>query len=282
MSTPYELIYRAQNLISLPDVYLRVKAVVDDPEASMDDVTQVVTHDPGITARLLKVANSPFFGFAAHIETVSRAVNLLGMQQVHDIVLATSVAKTFSGISSDVMNMDMFWRDSIYCGVISRLLAIRCNVLDSERLFVEGLLRDIGHLIMYLEIPNATREALAESERNNQLLFQTERELIGFDYAQVGAELMRVWKLPASLIEAVECHIEPAKAREYPLEAAIVHIAGVFTTLKDPDSCFGQPTFNVDPTAWQNTDLTEDDLEPIICEADQQVAAVVDMLLTSL
>jgi HD-like signal output (HDOD) protein len=279
MSTPHELIYRVHKLISLPDVYLRVKAVVDDPDSSIQDVIQVVAHDPGITARLLKVANSPYFGFVSHIETVSHAVNLLGMQQVHDLVLATSVAKTFSGISSDVMNMDMFWRDSIYCGVIARLLANRCNVLDSERLFVEGLLRDIGHLLMYLEIPNATREALAESERNDQLLFHVERELIGFDYAQVGAELMRVWKLPPSLIEAIEYHIEPGKAQEYPLESAIVHIAGVFTTLKDSEGCFGQPVFNIDPAAWHNTDLTEDDLEPIIREADQHAAAAVAMLL---
>ena len=88
----HDLVTGNLRLTTLPDVYLKVKAVVDDPDAGVADMVQAIEHDPGITARLLRIANSAFFGFAAKVETVSRAVSLLGTQQIHDLVLATSLA----------------------------------------------------------------------------------------------------------------------------------------------------------------------------------------------
>ncbi len=278
MSSAHELVNSAVRLISLPDVYLRVKALLDDPNSSSADVAKAIAQDPGLTARLLRIANSAFFGFAAKIETVSRAITMLGTQQLHDLVLATSVARAFSGMSCEIMNVDLFWRDSVYCGVVSRLLATRCNVLDSERLFVEGLLRDIGHLIMYQKIPKLTQQALIRSQQAEKVLFRVERGLIGFDYAQVGGELMRAWGLPSSLQQTVQYHPEPAKGREFPLETCIVHIASHITTAAAQNDPISSATLPVDPEAWRITGLAQDIVEPITQEADQQLAETVDLI----
>jgi HD-like signal output (HDOD) protein len=276
--TPHDLISRTTHLVSLPDIFIRLKTVVDDPESSMADVADVVAADPALTARLLKIANSPFFAFPARITTVARATSLLGTQQIHDLVLATTVTEAFSGIPIDIISMREFWSNSIRCGLLSRRLAQECNVLDSERLFVEGLLHDIGHLIMYQSLPEASAAALRESQQQDRPLFLVERELIGCDYGQVGSALMDSWYFPPGLIESVLCQNEPARAEEFPLEVAILHIA---VRLKEhavaaPEVAQGPP--RIDPAAWQVIGLTEEVIEPVCAAAAEHLAATVEML----
>jgi HD-like signal output (HDOD) protein len=271
--TPEELVSRTADLVSLPDIYIRLKAVVDDPESSMADVASVVANDPALTARLLKIANSPYFGFPAKIATVARATSLLGTQQIHDLVLATTVTKAFSAIPTELVSMQDFWSNSICCGLLCRRLAQECNVLDSERLFVEGLLHDIGHLIMYQGVPEASAAALLESQQQDRPLFQVERELIGCDYAQVGSALMRSWHFPPGLIESVHYQNEPARAEEFPLEVAIMHIA-----VRLKQHAVAEEIPGIDTAAWQVTGLGQEVIEPVCAAAAEQLSATVDML----
>lgn len=278
MFTPQELVGSAVKLVTLPDVYLRLRGLLDDPDSSMMDVANLIAHDPSLTARLLRMVNSAFFGFTAKIETVSRAVGLLGTQQIHDLALATSVARAFSTIPHVIMNMKLFWRNSVYCGVASRLIASQCNVLDSERLFVAGLLRDIGHLIMYLKVADPAQQALLRAKQQRLPLPQVERELIGCDYAQVGAELMRVWQLPPSLRESLACHLEPSKAQDFALETSIVHIASVITDTDASEDFPETQALPIDPVALQITGLSHDNLQSIKEEADRQVAEALSLI----
>lgn len=278
LPNPHELVSSVVNLVSLPEVYLRAKALLEDADASLTDVAKVIAQDPALTARLLKIANSALFGSVARIETVSRAITLLGTQQIHDLLLATSVTKAFAGIKPATMHMEQFWRNSMHCGVLSRLLAARCNVLDSERLFVAGLLRDIGHLIIYQKLPALAAQALERARGEGIELFRVERDVMGFDYAQVGTILMQTWRLPASLQEAVHYHPEPAKARDFPLETAIVHIASrLVDTHWTGDKVLEQGAIH--PVAWQHTGLSIADLPAVKDEAEQQLAAAVTLFL---
>lgn len=276
--TPEELVTQTANLVSLPDIYIRLKAVVDDPESSMADVADVVAGDPALTARLLKIANSPYFGFPAKIATVARATSLLGTQQIHDLVLATTVSEAFSGIPTEFISMRDFWLNSIRCGLLCRRLAQECNVLDSERLFVEGLLHDIGHLIMYQGLPEASAAALLEAQQQDRPLFLVERELIGCDYAQVGSALMRNWHFPPGLIESVLYQNEPARAEAFPLEVAIMHIAVQLKQHAAAEAEIADSLPNIDAAAWQQTGLTQEVIEPVCATADEQLAATIDML----
>ena len=271
--TPEELVSRTADLVSLPDIYIRLKAVVDDPESSMADVASVVANDPALTARLLKIANSPYFGFPAKITTVARATSLLGTQQIHDLVLATTVTEAFSAIPTELVSMQDFWSNSIRCGLLCRRLAQECNVLDSERLFVEGLLHDVGHLIMYQGLPEASAAALLESQQQDRPLFQVERELIGCDYAQVGSALMRSWHFPPGLIESVHYQNAPARAEEFPLEVAIMHIA-----VRLKQHAVAEEIPGIDTAAWQVTGLGQEVIEPVCAAAAEQLSATVDML----
>ena len=275
----WEQVTADAQLLTLPAVYLRLKEVLDDPDYAISDIEAAISSDPAISTRLLRQANSPYFGFATKIETISRAVGLLGSQQVHDLVLATSVAQTFSGISIEVMDMHTFWTRSVHCAAAARLLAVNCNILDSERLFVAGLLRDIGHLVMYQSIPDEATAALLRARADRRALHKVERAVVGFDYAQLGGVLMQQWQLPRSLWEPVQMHVTPERATEYALDASIVHLAGVLSDVAHADTDERDDFVSlVHPSVWEFTGLTPEQCAAIQDEVESQLDGVMYLI----
>ncbi|NOX91628.1 MAG: HDOD domain-containing protein [Gammaproteobacteria bacterium] len=121
-----DLLSNVEQLISLPAAYVRLNELVEDPTSSADDIAHVITQDVALTARLLRVANSPLYGLSTQIDTVSRAVTVLGTQQVRDLALATSACKSFDGIPNELVSMESFWEHSILCALCARTLALEC------------------------------------------------------------------------------------------------------------------------------------------------------------
>lgn len=278
---PHELVSSVVKLASLPDVYFEIKRLVDDPGSSLADLGRVVSSDPALTMQLLRIANSAFFGFAAKIETVTRAVNILGYQQVHDLALAASMATAFKGLAPKLMDMRQFWYQSVYCAVVSRIIAARCNVLDSERLFVEGLLCDIGHLVMYEKIPDQAQQALVTSREQGLPVQRAERDLLGFDYAQIGAMLMKEWNLPLSLQESVHYHTEPSRADGYALEACILHIGSQITRAVSAQLSVEDWDLPIDDFAWRTTGLSPSIYADVKREADERARETVELFFPS-
>ncbi len=275
----WEKVTTHAQLLTLPAVYLRLRDVLDDPDYTVSDIEDVISSDPAVATRLLRQVNSPYFGFASKIETISRAVGMLGSQQVHDLVLATSVAQTFSGMSIEVMDMHAFWTRSVYCAAAARLLAVNCNIMESERLFVAGLLRDIGHLVMYRTIPDEAKEALLCARADRRSLHAVERDLVGFDYAQLGGALLQQWGLPKVLWEPVQLHVTPEQPAANSLESSIVHLAGVLsdgslTAVDEGDSIVSQ----VHPIVWQVTGLIPEQHVAIQEEVERQLEGVMFLI----
>jgi len=278
MSSIREKITRNARLVSLPAVYLRLKAVLDATDSNLADIADVVGSDPALTARLLRLVNSAYFGLATPIDTITRAISLLGTQEVHDLSLSVSVAQTFDGMSNEVMDMHSFWRKSVVCGIAARELATMSNVLDSERLFVAGLLRDIGHLFIYQAAPHEARQAMEKARLQQIPLYQAERAILGVDYAQIGGELMRHWRLPQSLCEPIEHHPEPEHSGDHELMTSIVHIAGHLTEALEHGDLLEPALDHVSPVAWESTGLSAKQCIVAVHKVEPQVAAVVNLI----
>lgn len=282
MSGVSEQIMQEARLVSLPDVYLRLKAVVDDPDSNLADVADVVSNDPALTARLLRLVNSAYFGLATEIDTVSRAISLLGTQEVHDLALAVSVADTVGGLHDGVMDMHRFWHRSVASAIASRELASMCNVLDSERLFVCGLLHDIGHLFMYQVAAPQVHQARELASRERIPLYKAERAVLGIDYARVGADLMRNWQLPQSLWEPTEFHVQPQRSVEFGLFTSLVHIASLLTAAADEGIPVEEALDRIDSSAWQATGLTAHQSAGTIAKVEPQVGAVISLIFPNM
>lgn len=278
MPTAEQLVSQVDKLVTLPAVYLRVRALVDDPRSSTQDLAQTLATDPALTARLLRVVNSVHFGLMRRVESVTYAVSILGLQQLHDLVLATSVAAAFRGIRPAHMDVTRYWRQSVLRGMVAQGVAETCHVQPAQSLFLEGLLADIGHLVMYQVVPNLAERAMMRAEAECRPLHELEREVIGCDYAEVGAELLERWQLPQRFADAIAAQILPAlTCDEGTMESSILHFArvlvdGMARNLDDTEIA-GQ----VDRFVWQRTGLNHDSIAPIRRAAEEHLAEVMAM-----
>jgi len=278
MSTVWEQLAANARLVSLPDVYLRLRSVLDDPNTNLADVADVVGNDPAMSTRLLRIVNSAYFGLGNEIDTISRAVGLLGTQEVHDLVLAAAVAKSFEGMSSELMDMQRFWRQGVRRAIIGSELAVLCNVLDGERLFVAGLLSDIGHLYIYQLAPQKAQQAIELAQVQGIPLYKAEQALLGTDYARVGGELMRRWQLPQSLWEPTEFQVEPTGSQEYELFTSLVHIAIHLADGADKDLDTAICLAGVWAHAWEVTGLSAAQCGDLSERIESQVDSVTQLM----
>lgn len=267
MAAICDIIKRTDQLISLPEVYLEVRAVLDSDKSSMSNLVAALSKDPALCARLLRLANSVWFGYQGKVDSVGRAVVLVGTHQVHDLVLATSVAEAFDGVSVQGVDLEAYRRQSVYNGVTARSLAGRCNVLDLERCFVEGLLSDVGHLVMYTVEPALAMQARQEAAELAETLIDAERRLMGCDYIQLGAALLESWGVPESLQNAIRYQRVPDQAEDVKLGASLLNMAQVLK-----DALMAQPQREpaldqIADTAWQVTRLTPEDVLAVGREA---------------
>ncbi|MBT8333918.1 MAG: HDOD domain-containing protein, partial [Deltaproteobacteria bacterium] len=189
-----------------------------------------------------------------------------------------SVADAFKGMSTSVMDMQKFWYKSVYCAVTSRQLAALCPGCDKERLFVSGLLHDIGHLVMYQAIPDVSQEAIITSKQRNEPIHMVERSLLGFDYASVGAIMMRHWALPDSLKETTAFHTEPTQAEQFPLETALVHLGSLLAKAHEGIGKFNEGPLIVNETVWALTGLSADDCTSISAQVEEDAREVMELV----
>ncbi|MCC6207616.1 MAG: HDOD domain-containing protein [Gammaproteobacteria bacterium] len=276
-----ELVQDITGLVSFPVVGLRVNELVNDPTSTAAQLGDVISRDPGLTAQVLQIANSAAFGHSSQIETVSRAVTVIGTRMIRDIVLASSTVHAFEGIPNELVSMENFWRHSLYCGLAARFLAAEHRIRNTETLFVAGMLHDIGQLVIFRKLPQESKQALLLSIEGDEdfALHHAEQKVLGFDHAQVGAALLRRWNFPTLLVECTEFHHDPAQARQFPVEAAIVHIANSIAQLAEVDSVQEDDALLTDPAAWKTAGIDKDIIEPAVRAAQSQFADVQKMFM---
>ena len=279
--TPKELVTGSIRLVSLPEVCLRVNEMLDEPAVTASDLGNVISQDTSLTARLLKIVNSSYYGFQAKIETVSRAVTVVGLRELRGLVIAASAVETFSNVPDEILNKVRFWRHSLYCGVIARLLAEQCNVLHSERLFVAGLLHDIGKLVIAQRLPIETQKISLQAESEGRSEFEVEQDVLGFNHAEVGGELMRAWNMPETLFESVAYHHAPQHGEVGLMETCLIHMANIFTDEAEQglDMKAETPTRKINPLAWEVTGLNESVKEHVFREAGPLFAEALETIL---
>ena len=227
--TPSDLVEQNIELVSLPEVCLSIQSMADDIDCTAEEMGKVVGQDTALTAKLLKLVNSPFYGLRMPVDTITRAVRVIGVQELRNLALASSAIETFSGISSDLVDMVTFWRHSIFCGLLASCIASRCNILHPERMFIAGLLHDIGRLLIFAKLPEQAEDILSRYKKSGVQGCEEENAVLGFDHAEVGARLMELWNMPTALQETVACHHAPEKASEAPLDSVIVYVANAIT-----------------------------------------------------
>jgi len=272
--TVTQLISKVRSVYSLPQTFHRLQEVVQNPNSSMSDIGEVLMSDQALSARILQLANCSFYGFPSRIETVSHAVTMIGAEQMVALVQGTCVASIFKSVPREIVDMESFWKHSIACGITARLIAARRREANTERFFLLGLLHDIGRLVIFQHLPEESARIIEQAARERRLLTGIERTRLGFDHAEVGHELLKIWKLPARLCEPIKMHHNTRESSVYPVETAILHTADVIVNALRCGSSGERFVPALHPAHWDTAGFAADALAPLAKEVERQLAEV--------
>lgn len=192
---------QAGELFVLSESFIRIKELIDDESSTIDDISDVIIIDPALTGTILKLANSSFFNYPGKIDTISKAVLVLGITEVYNLVIAYFTTQAFKSINADQDYLDKFWEESVDCALLVKFFGCGLNVPNAERLFILGLLHNLGELIVKQISPKMMIEC--QSNLGSSMLWKKQRDVLGFTFGECGAELLKLWQLPYNIVAPV-------------------------------------------------------------------------------
>ena len=234
-TTANELVGSITKLTSFPDVAIRINDMLSDENSGATEIGALIETDPALSAAMLRISNSPLYNVGGSVDSIDRAVTIVGTREVRDLAFGICASETFKGIPNDLITVEDFWRHCIFCASAAQCLGKKASVSKGESYFCAGLLHDIGHLVMFNQEPELSTKALQHSLDNNDGLspYLSEREIFGFDHMDVGGELARQWRLPDTLRHAIQYHHEPFSAEEVTDAALVIHVANSIAVLAE-------------------------------------------------
>jgi putative nucleotidyltransferase with HDIG domain len=248
----------------------RVTELIEHPSTTARDIEAVVETDQALTAKLLCLVNSSFYGFSQRVKTVSRAVGVIGFEALRNLVFTTSVISLFKSEASDTFRPTEFWNHSIGTALAAKEIARRLGERQVEEFFVAGLVHDIGKLVHHEYLTESFLRAGALAAQQDILLLEAEREALHFTHDETGGLLLDHWRLPERLTAMVRYHHTPGRAPEYVREAAAVHLADILCRAKGLGSGGDNKIPLLDRRAWDCLGLAVGDLEHIMARMEQE------------
>lgn len=272
--SPQELINSNIQLVSLPAIVTMVNELLTSPSASAADIAELINQDPTLTLRLLKIVNSPFYNFPSKIETVSMAITVLGTRQLRDLVIATAVVDRFKSDKHKSFDIETFWCHSIATGLAARTIALDRKIHNAERIFITGLLHDIGKMLIALLLPVQNAELNKQDSRQT---YNVERSMFGFTHDELGECLLNSWHFPDTISTPIRHHHDLQSADEFKTDTAVVHIGNVIANnIQAPISPDDDTLLN--PLALDILGLHEREVEPYY----ESVFRLLDQILQTL
>jgi HD-like signal output (HDOD) protein len=269
MSSPdlKRIISRVDDLPTLPRTVLKITELVNDPKSSAKDLARVITDDQVLTARLLKLVNSSFYGFPQRISTVTGAIVLLGFDAIRSLLLTTSVFDLFPGKNRrHIKRQEAFWDHSLGCAVGAKVIGQHLRHDKVEELFVAGLLHDIGKIVEMMLLPGQFEDVTALVSEKDVLMLAAEEKIMGINHADIGRLLAEHWNLPNKLVQVIDCHHRPGAAGSFMFEAAIVHAADIFCRALGLGSGGDRKMPRLNRQAWGFLKLQPASIEPIMAD----------------
>lgn len=264
-------------LPSLPASVTELLSSIDDPDADTDAIARRIARDQGLTTRILRVANSPFYGQSHRIASIADAVIVLGLRSVRALAVAASFTSVFKAGSDAEAELHSFWQHGISAALCARLLAARVGVAEEEA-FIGGLLHDIGRVALVVSFPRHMAAVAAYRRERDCQPIDAENAVLGLDHALVGRLLTERWRFPSLLCAAIGSHHAPP-ADAYRQLPGILHLANAIASALD----FGaEPTAMVPrlvPACWEAMALSWDETQRLFADVEAQFGEICDILV---
>ncbi|MFT2090504.1 HDOD domain-containing protein [Paraglaciecola sp. 2405UD69-4] len=249
----------AGDIFVLPEAVIKIKQLIDDDAASLDDIAEVINYDPAIMTQVLKISNSALYKFPNTITTVSKAIQVIGTRSIYDLVLAYGVASAFKDINPDIIDLDKYWEESVSCGLLCKYLAEEVGIKEPEKLFVCGLLHNLGELVV-VQLNAEVAKKCTDISSATPLALQ--KQHLGFSYIDISSRLLKVWGIPSDIVKIVECtHGEQKQANTQ--EEQIIQL-GYLLALNNINSDYFSKFDGVTPDMYKVLGLDEESVDAAV------------------
>ena len=255
--TLQDIISNASTLFVLPDSVTRLKACMDDGASNIDDIADIISFDPSLATQLLRVANSALYRFPNKIDTITKALQVVGTRSTYDLALAFGVSQAFKEIDGQVIDLDKFWEQSVSCGLLAKYFAEMRNIREPERLFVAGLLHNIGELVVVDMLPDSAKRCQAFNARVSPAELQA--GVLGYTFTNVSAGIIKEWGIPETIYKPI-ANIHGDKNTTSDVEEQILQLSYVLA-LDNVNSEIYPSYNNLKPELHESLSLNRDDLE---------------------
>jgi putative nucleotidyltransferase with HDIG domain len=258
------IIMNTSSLPTLPGIITKLNALSENDKASVPEMARLVSSDQVLSARILKLANSPSYGFY-RVSTISNAMILLGVNVVKSLALSSSIFEIME------KNSIGLWEHSLGTGVAANIISRKLKLPECEEICTAALLHDIGKVIIRLNFGDDYQLLLALIEKKDISMLEAERELLGTDHAEVGAWLAKSWFLPDKLIEPIACHHDIGGSQAHQIKTCVVHFADILIKA----SAFGFSGDDlvpiIHPVAWEKLAMNDSLLAEIVEELEDKL-----------
>lgn len=274
-------IVRAGQLATLPEVALEVMRVAENPQATGEELNRVLSKDPALTARVLRIVNSAYYGVRREVTSISTAIALLGFGAVKSIAIAASLTRMFrGGAVGPSFEARELWRHSIAVAAAARLLASQVEQVEPSEAFLAGLVHDIGIIVELQACREAFAAVIGSVSADPSLSFRlAEEQHVGANHEAFGEALCTAWRFPAALRRVTGYHHRPLELAQPICQlTAVVHIADHLAASMSLGYARTVEQGGVDPAVGEVVGLTESDLERICTKLQMEVAEVFPML----
>lgn len=255
----HEYALQANGSFALPDACFKVKALMEDENSAISDFADVISVDPSMTSRLLQIANSAIYHFPGEISTISRAITIIGTQAIYNMMLVDVAASAFKHFENQAIDLKRFWRMSIFCGLVTKNLAIKAGIKDIERLFVAGLLQNFGELLV-AKITPETAKSCEQYNRDN-LPWALQELALGYTYTDISAELLKIWHLPEKIIIPIR-HFNQAQSNQINKDVKVLNLASRLALLDSHNDLFEYDEV-INESLCESLKLSKDDIEQV-------------------
>ena len=276
-----KIIRNVNDLRTLPTIYSSISESMNDPYNTLEKLARVISFDQVSSFKILKVANSPFYGFRGKIDTISEAVLHLGFNEIKNIVFALSILKIFTK-GKNIMNfrpVDL-WAHSIGVGIATRLVGEKIGEKELENYFLAGIIHDIGKILFIEFLPEEYIKVLKYVQEKNCSVIDAETEILGINHCKAGYLLAEKWKLPVQLRDVIFFHHTGKNNGQFDRITAAVHVADIFVKAMElgntGDNLIPEPNFNV----WEKLNLPEDFFPSILNKLKENFSRNVRIMLT--
>lgn len=262
------IVNKVNDMPILPNRVNKIIEITEDPDSTIKDLEKEILKDQSLTARILKLANSAYYGYPRKINTVSQATILLGFQTIKSMTLASTISKMMEAeLKGYALEKKDLWTQSQTCAIISRYIAKDINYPKPETAYIGGLLRDIGKTILNFYVEQEYNAIVNKVEYSNMSFLEAEEEILGFNHAQIGEKIANKWNFPEELVEAIGLHHSPENSTIDSTLVSIVHIADAITMMIGISIGADGLAYNFSPFALETLDISPNTIEQYISKS---------------